>query len=686
MANVKFSVNAGLHNDYGIFNLSQAAVNKIKLDFVVNAESFVDNDNSEYMHGNTSAYKEFEGIQPQCANIADWGSYGQNFAQILRHYMQNKIDGYLPPSANDEDVTSTEIYCKIGGEYFYPNYKNQFSLDFYGADDPNLQAYGDSADRPFRDLSHDLNTDKNKFYSNYKYQNYREDVRTFSDKKIKTVGLAEAQSGTYLTVQAIHFSKYYPLYSITSGIEKTLQPLLYNSDDLARFNLGLYNDIPAMRSMVTFDYYRCKVCGTFSCDRKERLFLCASGWNSGNNRYSGPSQVSGYDKETHGGHGWSNFKNGSIKGMPWIDAVDTSSIQPGFSAFAFTGTHSVSYTINKIRDAALPSDYTKTFTDLVNYSHVLQPYYKGTDGVGYSVRSIITMSIIYKQDSASNFHIFNTWFPVKGDAGGCSQEIFYTTSAKKLYPPYVGQILASILANIYVYKESQNNSINYISDMIYLSDNGTLYTKDMPFRMYMDSSNNDYNDCLLVRKQKFGNYVNKLKEFINHEDEKWEQNISDNNVTVKFREMVKNQPIQFRLNYIGPDISYIGLQSYVLLKKLDGKSQRMLSDIVKSDKMYQVDDNNRISYLNENFTIKWINKLTLDENNELHAELYDNLPTYNIKEICKVFSYRNGAFDMETTSISSTTPTYLIHSNKGLDNTMYNFVASDILFPPARLA
>jgi hypothetical protein len=62
MANVKFSVNAGLHNDYGIFNLSEAAVSKIKLDFVVNAESFVDNDNSEYMHGNTSAYKEFEGV------------------------------------------------------------------------------------------------------------------------------------------------------------------------------------------------------------------------------------------------------------------------------------------------------------------------------------------------------------------------------------------------------------------------------------------------------------------------------------------------------------------------------------------------------------------------------------------------------------------------------------------------
>jgi hypothetical protein len=112
----------------------------------------------------------------------------------------------------------------------------------------------------------------------------------------------------------------------------------------------------------------------------------------------------------------------------------------------------------------------------------------------------------------------------------------------------------------------------------------------------------------------------------------------------------------------------------------------MLSDIVKSDKMYQVDDNDRISYLNENFTVKWINKLTLDENNELHAELYDNLPTYNIKEICKVFSYRNGTFDMETTSISSTTPTYFIHSDQDLSNTMYNFVSSDILFPPARLA
>jgi len=142
------------------------------------------------------------------------------------------------------------------------------------------------------------------------------------------------------------------------------------------------------------------------------------------------------------------------------------------------------------------------------------------------------------------------------------------------------------LANIYVYKESQNNSINYISDIIYLSDNGTLYTKDIPFRMYIDSQSNDNNDCLLLRKQPFGDYINKLKEFINHEDEKWEQNISDNNVTVKFREMIKNQPIQFRLDYISPDLSYIGLQSYVLLKKLDGTTKRVLSDIVKSDKMY----------------------------------------------------------------------------------------------------
>jgi hypothetical protein len=91
--------------------------------------------------------------------------------------------------------------------------------------------------------------------------------------------------------------------------------------------------------------------------------------------------------------------------------------------------------------------------------------------------------------------------------------------------------------------------------------------------------------------------------------------------------------------------------------------------------------------LNEEFTIKWIDTIAIDNStNTLTMTEYKDLPEYNNREIYRVFSYRNGAFDMETTSIGATTPTYWVHSDQDLSNSMHNFIASDILFPPARVA
>lgn len=662
MANIKFNVQAGLYNDYGIFNLREdTAIRQIYLDFVINGSKYVENDEFVYQHGGTSAYKEFQGIDPLVTNESNWDKYGQTFASILRHYLKNLVNGYTP---------NGEIYDSEGSDYKYVNYKNQFQLEFrYGSDNTitNVPLEPD-------------NSNIYKKYSGYVYKDYKEQDQNFFGKNLLTVQLSAAQTGIYLTLQAIHFSKYYPLYTVTSGQEKILQPILFTVDDFEKLGFTSdQNNHPAIKDILCLSWHRYHS----SSHRWEEMYVHKSSWNG--TQYSDVSEMGHYDEKTGGGHDWALFNNSPNGGEAIQSVFNFDGFHNGFILFD-TLKHEYSWPWYKINDwgddAKISDKHTSTFEcNGPNYDHFFNDaaFYNTYGSPGY-----YALGIGFKYDSQHNIHVFNSFIPVDKK----TQTIRYkNTEMSNKYPPYLGQVVASMAASIYVYKEVESNNLHYIGDIVYLGKNGTLYTQDIPFRMYVNSDSTNHNGFLIMHGIYYDDYLQKLQGFINHQDEKYGQDITNNNVDLHLQEIVKNSPIQFRLDYTSPDLSTIGLTSYVTLKQPNKPVKRILSDIVNRDKLYQVDEEGNISYLNSALQVKWINTITLNPGqSNLEFTFYEDKPLYNNYEIYKIFNFNNEKLDCNMTSPNSSNQFYNIYSVDGsYGDWLFGLPAEEVFWPEARI-
>ena len=72
MANINIILEAGLTNDYGVFNLNSHMLGCLNVDIISNGDQFVESENSEFQHGGNTNYKDHEGIKPIDSNTFDW--------------------------------------------------------------------------------------------------------------------------------------------------------------------------------------------------------------------------------------------------------------------------------------------------------------------------------------------------------------------------------------------------------------------------------------------------------------------------------------------------------------------------------------------------------------------------------------------------------------------------------------
>ena len=71
------------------------------------------------------------------------------------------------------------------------------------------------------------------------------------------------------------------------------------------------------------------------------------------------------------------------------------------------------------------------------------------------------------------------------------------------YPKTIGLIISSILTSMYVYKDESAQNIKYISDIVFLEDYSTTYTKDIVYKIYKSKNTVADNDLLLFHKMKY---------------------------------------------------------------------------------------------------------------------------------------------------------------------------------------
>ena len=122
MANINIILEAGLTNDYGVFNLDLGMIkdkekNCLSVDIISDGDQFVESENSEFQHGGNTNYKDHEGIKPIDSNTPNWKNYGSVLVGKLKTYLNNLTkDTYALGELWDD----------------YKKYTNQFEVIFTG--------------------------------------------------------------------------------------------------------------------------------------------------------------------------------------------------------------------------------------------------------------------------------------------------------------------------------------------------------------------------------------------------------------------------------------------------------------------------------------------------------------------------------------------------------------------------
>ena len=270
-----------------------------------------------------------------------------------------------------------------------------------------------------------------------------------------------------------------------------------------------------------------------------------------------------------------------------------------------------------------------------------------------------------------------------------TQFIHYKTGTSIKYPKTLGLIISSILTSIYIYKDESAQNIKYISDIVFLGNYSTTYTKDIVYKIYKNENTDENNkevtdnDLLLFHKVQYSTYITQLQEYTKNDNDK---TFSNNNVNAVIKSGVKNIPLQFKLDYLQPELNSIGNVSSVQVCKITGEEMNCSTDIIKPNQLYYLDDNNNINTINSNFTIKWLENLE-KKDGVLLGKLDSKLKNTPNSNIWKMFNYDDGNLGFNTNEIiGKGTPCYSIMTDESdRFNAFYDLLTNDILLPAARI-
>ena len=662
MANINITLEAGLINDYGVFNLNLNMIkdkekNCLSVDIISDGDQFVESENSEFQHGGNTNYKDHEGIKPKDSNTPNWKNYGSILVGKLKDYLNNLINNTYQSGELWED---------------YTKYANQFEVIFTGED-------------------------KNSSSKDYEYISYNNQIVNASKKTIKTYSLYDGYKGIGIETYIIHFSKYYNIYQLISGSQKILRPLLYYSKDLDTYNIGINNNQPYLKYLACLDFYRAK--SGWSSNRYLRVDLLS--YNNTTNLYDYKNQrtnIIDFYSDKNDNQQWSQFRtnldNRPTFEMMWEekwDKMPTGFFLLGFydksNGYWFDKTN----TGSKPEDKYFPQEWENTFGRRSGFNiSVHRSHDNGGLIGGDQDDKTGFIGFMYRYDKNKNWHIFNTYIPLYRDQMTIKDSIIYGNgNGNQYYPKSAGLIISSILTSMYVYKDESAQNIKYISDIVFLGDHSTIYTKDIVYKIYK-SKNKDKqgniitdNDLLLFHKMKYNEYIDLLKEYIEEKDDK---TFSNNNVNATIKSGVKNIPLQFKLDYLQPKLDNIGDIASVKVCTITGEEINCSNDIIKPNELYYLDNNNNINNINSNFTIKWLKSLEEKDNKVLLGKLDPKLENTPNSYIQDMFNYDDGNLGFKYNEIIlESIPRYSIKTDQDYDNTFFDLLTNDILLPAARI-
>ena len=690
--NLKLSVNLGLQNTYGVFKLNPTiAANKVNIDIYTSGKTYVESEETSAMHAGESYYKEFEGLNPIDSTEWDLKGLGKIYIdKMLTYFMSEKDNGV-------EGAEGVELYDVDS----YNNYKNQFQITFGETTSQESESQenpqqGDSQENP-QENSQENSQDQSEVK---KYYDYKHNIITITDADEcihKTWGEINGSSYLYGKIKIINLSKYYNVYSIDNTVQSPLlRPLLYNANDLEKYNIGIMNvdntDIPYIKYLWCLSHFFGQEGGggTESAQFDNDIYL----YDQQNNYFNAQEVPMAstwiewgedddvYDVSTFNTNlgGYPTLRNRS---KDWWD----NQFPKGFVLFGMRWESDTSQTFNKDGKRStnqinfqLPSDYRNTFNLLDNTYNFWNKYVK--DGEGGTP----LLGLVYNGDSVGNIHFINNWFAVTAPKyGQPRQEINYKEDAKNLHPKYIGIVVASVLANIYMYTDSVGNSISYISDIVYLKNYNTLYTKDVIYEASASTQDADETNQLVVfHSTTLKDYVDAVKGHFSDNEKKL---ISNNNVSAEVKSCIKNVPIQFKMSYTEPGMELVGVKSAkAKVRTIDGKEYDVVLNNNSKEELYQINTTSSgvtADIINSKFKVKYLKSLKQD-GNLLRGEFDDTIPEEVCPDICQTFQLDGDQLGFKNTSYTGK-PCYSIVTSFNKDLNYTHFVKDEVMVPFAKL-
>lgn len=714
--NTQAAITAGLQNNYNTFNLRKNntteheanevdAYTNIIIDIITDGDTYVENSSTKIMHAGETTLKDFEGVNPVLkdqngSTVWDDTNYGTEFVKQFGPYLE----------INNLSSSKPDIYTSPES---YKNYKNQFKLDFKIVSDIDTVATISSDDR--------------------EYLGYDNEVKSYNNHKVLTKMLGEVcgESNSkylYFNTTIVHFSKYYNIYSINDSVNTpALVPLLYEEPDLHKYGLILQTDtngqsIPHMECLYAFylnnEGTKLKVHkSTYETDRYSFLqnLLCDVSVSAGDNGKRGISQFKSNRNhypslKTNSEDIWENQSKGFfLYGMwdndYWFNNKDTKENQSNeifannfltyfdvggnFYGGNTTPRDSSTYSFN--RHGLEESDYPIVGIgyngDENNNLRLFNSYFPVTRIGGSGANSSPITDVIRRRTSTGN---------VYGNFGGNRANPTYSVNVPNK-PYYIGLVIASLLTSMYKYKEV-TLSYPYISDIVFLSDNHIIYTQDIVYNVKFNNTDgytniyNEENSLLLIHRQRYDEYVKtllrKAEAFENGNENK--PLVKLNNINATFKSCIKNIPIQFKLNYIQPNIETVSSSSQVAVYYTDGTFEPLTGKTPDKDHLYYVsntDGKKSIEELDGNFHIKYLKELQKVQVNgiDMLKGVYDSsIQDEQNGYACNMFKASNGELQLKVSDGMYISDTYSIVEDD-YQTAIHNLLKNEVIAPYSKI-
>ena len=662
--NTKYYLQAGLSNNYNTFKLNgnitsggaTGIYDALDIDICVDGDQYVDNilEDPDIIHAGSSNYGEWDGIKPVLPENFNKTKIGPGLRTLLQATSFPTDTFY-----NSGDVE--DLWESINA---YNNYRNTFEITDFGA-------------------VGDLNLYDNQSGEYVAYNNTAKSLqgKHYVTKKLKDIYDIN-HAGTF-NASIIHFSKYYYINRQDETTVPCLLPILRTLQDISAYGLQVDdNGIPYIEFLYTIEMWDDKN-GT-----QDHMIVRKYQYNSAtsNKSYVSRWEDDWRDQEDHGAFG-------GHSGFFWRDNADA---WKQFNKFGFflhglhmhlDSTHggSCDYNPNNEKKRWFDQEIGVKWNNL--YGGIQPKNYcvgrKSSTGDAswrYDWDEGITdnhiIGIGYNGDENKVEHYFNTYFIV----GNTGQNIKFAQPYSNKYPRYLGQYVATILGGLYICKGDENQLVVKTTDIVHLDSNYTTYTKDIIYKAKINSSyDNRHNELLVLQTMDFNNYLTQIysKSGISS------SNVNKNNVTLKLRGCIKNNPVQYKMEYIIPKYDHLASEGSVsaILIKIDGTPVNVNASSFEQDKLYQLDENNKAVLLNSNFSAQCIQ--SIDTSSTIIKATYnDSWGRMKFPKIKDMFKWDGEKLICNyVDTAQSNANRYAMHGQEQEDMAVHDFRKDEVLVP-----